>query len=603
MPDGISPERLSRVLNAGFKKMSTMRSARVRFLNQMVGRFYSQAQAGAREELKAAPINLLHTAVTTVVPNLVFNNPEVKIRTDILDYRDYADVLELATNHLIKQIDFRMTLRKCIIDSIFAAGFLKTGLATTDKVISVHGVDIVIGQPFAERVDPDDMILDPNARDWDEQEFIANRFTVNKADAIAQGFDPDLIERADSRFDNPRALREASAISGSNRQPVQLFDKIDLVDVWVPSVQKVYTMAWQPGRLATDFLKVSGHDGRETGPYHMLGYTFVPDNILPVPPASIWYDLHILANRIARKIARQAERQKTVLAYDGEATDDAENIRNAMDGEAVRVNNVDGLKVIDYNAGPREDAYAYMTWLKAQFSEQAGSLDQLAGTQADAPTLGQSEILAANANVRLADLQNMVFDFTGKIADDLKTFLHTDPLIDLPLVRRTKGVDEQVFYTPEMRKGEFLQYATKVVPHSMPRQDPNLKIRRMLEFGTTVIPAAAQAAQMFGPAFKVDKYISRIAKEIGLDEVDEFLDFEDFKEMFMAQFLAQMDQGKAAEFKGGGGGKGFQLPGPGGQIGQPVPGQQGPTNGVSPAAELRSQSQARGADAQSFRGL
>jgi hypothetical protein len=581
--------------------MTTMRSARVRFLNQMVGRFYSQASAGAREELKAAPVNLLHTAVTTVVPNLVFNNPEVKIRTDILEYRQYSDVLELAVNRLIRQNDLKMTLRKCVIDSIFAAGFLKTGLATSDKVISVHGVDINIGQPFAERVDPDDMILDPNGREWDEQELIANRFTVNKIDAFAQGFNPDLIEKADSRFDNPRALREASAISGANKQPIQLYDKVDLVDVWIPREQRIYTMAWQPGRLATEFLNVSDHQGPERGPYHMLGYTFVPDNILPVPPASIWYDLHILANRIARKIARQAERMKTVLAYDGEATDDAENIRDAMDGEAVRVNNINGIKVIDYNSGPSEDAYAYMQWIKAQFSEQAGSLDQLAGTQSDAPTLGQSEILAANANVRLADLQNMVFDFTGNIADDMKFFLHTDPLIDLPLIRREKGIEEQVFYTPEMRKGEFLQYATTVTPHSMPRQDPNLRIRRLLEFSTVVIPAAAQAAQMFGPSFKVDKYISRIAKEIGLDEVDDFIDFEDFKEMFMANFLANMNQGKASDFRSGGGLGGGT--GGGTQIGQPVPGQQGPTGGISPTAEGNSFQQDASAGAQSFGAL
>ena len=583
---------MSRVLDTNFRRMSVMRSSRVRFLNQMVGRFYAKVQAGTNEELKAAPVNLLHTAVTTVVPNLVFNNPQALVSTDVLEYREYGSVLELATNKLIKEMDFRMTLRKCVIDSIFAAGFLKVGLATSDRIISIDGVDVNLGQPFAERVDPDDMILDMGARDWDEQSFIANRFTVNKEDALRQGFDPDIIQRASTRFDNPKGLREASSISGSaTRGNDRLFEKIDLVDIWVPSEQKVFTMAWQPGRGATEFLRVSDHAGTEKGPYHMLGYTFVPDNILPVPPASIWYDLHILANRIARKIARQADRMRRVLLYDGESLDDAAVVRDSMDGETIRVNNVEGVKSVDYG-GTTEDAYVYMDWIKRQFSEQAGALDQLSGQGVDAPTLGQSEILAANASVRLADLQSMVSNFVGNAATDLAFFLHTDPLIELPLIRRTQGRDEQVFYTPEMRQGTFLQYGITIEPFSMARQDPNVKVRRLLEFATAAVPAAAQAAQLLGPAFKVDRYLLTIAKHIGLEDVDDWVDFNDFKDMFMTQFLAKLEEGKAGTFPGPSGGS------PGLQIGQPNPGQQGPSGGVSLGTEKNQNRQLASSESQ-----
>ena len=575
-----TPQKLSRVLDANFNGMSRMRTARVRFLNQMVGRFYAKVQAGFSEELKAAPVNLLHTATTTVVPNLVFNNPQIKMRTDILEYRDYSEVLALGVNRAIREMEFRMTLRKCVMDSIFAAGFLKMGLAASERIITIDGVDVNIGQPFAERVDPDDMILDMNARDWDEQSFIANRFTVSKEDAIRQGIDADLITRSSSRFDNPKGLREASALTGAQSgRDSMLFEKVDMVDMWIPSEQKVFTMVWRPGTTATQFTRIADHAGTEKGPYHMLGYTFVPDNILPVPPASIWFDLHILANRIARKIARQADKMRRVLIYGGEAVNDAEAIRDSMDGEAIRVNDVDGVKSIDYG-GTTEDAYVYMDWIKRQFSEQAGSLDQLSGQSAGAETLGQSEILQANANVRLEDLQNQVSNFVGKAATDIAFFLHTDPLIELPLIRRTQGVDEQVMYTPEMRKGTFLQYMATVVPFSMTRQDPNVKIRRMLEFATTAVPAAAQAAQMLGPAFKIDRYLTDVAKEIGLDEVDNWVDFQDFKAIFMAQFTAGLDQGKAAGFAGGQAG--------GVNLGQPNPSQMGPTGGTSLNVERNS---------------
>jgi hypothetical protein len=82
-----------------------------------------------------------------------------------------------------------------------------------------------------------------------------------------------------------------------------------------------------------EFLRVARTTGRTSGPYHMLGFTPVSDNILPLPPRAIWYDLHTLGNRIARKLARQAERLKRVLAYEGKAAEDDAEIAEADDGE------------------------------------------------------------------------------------------------------------------------------------------------------------------------------------------------------------------------------------------------------------------------------
>jgi len=603
MPERITAPRMSRAMNASHQSSARMRRGRVLFLNEMVGRFYSDVKtASGGETIQASPINLLHTAITTIVPNLVFNNPKLKIRTDILEYREYASVLELATNKLIKKINFRMALRKAVIDSIFAAGFIKTGLATSSQVISIDGMDFNLGEPFAERVDPDDMLLDPNARDWDEQNFIGNRFTVNKVDAIDMGLDADAITRATSRFDTPGRTLEASRLS--RRKKHELFERVDLAEVWVPSEQRVYTMIWQPGQTVQDFVGVRDYAGPEQGPYHMLGYTFVPDNILPVPPASIWYDLHILGNRIARKIARQAERGKRVILYDGDSVEDADAIMNAVDGETLRVNSVEGVKELNYG-GSTEDSYTYMEWIKRQFSEQAGSLDQLAGTRAEAPTLGQSEILQANASVRLSDLQNQVHDFVASVSNDLMFFLHTDPLIELPLVRREKGIEEQVLYTPEMRRGEFLDYAVETEAFSMVRQDPSVRIRRMMEFFSAVIPSLVQAAQLLGPAFRLNEALESAASEMGLEDADAWVDVQLFKDMFMTQFLAQLDQGKAGQFTGQAGSSGITL-GPGaatgGRPGQPVPTQQGPTGGTSLAAETNSERQLSSGETQAARG-
>lgn len=604
----VSEVRMSRVLNAGYGSMKVARSARVMYNNQMAGRFYSEVKKSAGldgESIKASPINLLHNATTTMVPNLVFNTPRIKLRTDILDLREYMGVLELAVNQRIKMMNFRKALRLCIFDSIFMAGFMKTGLALSGEYLDTgNGWDVELDEPYAERVDPDDMILDPVARAWDEQNFIANRYTAIAEDALARGFNKNLIEQGVGRF-KQQSGPETSRITKRGADGY-LFDTVELVEIYVPRERLTYTALWHPGHELSEFLDVREYHGPGTGPYHMLGYQSIPDNIMPVPPASMWFDLHLLGNKLARKIARDAELAKRLTIYDGTAEQDMENIQNAAHGQTLKVQNVDGVRELNYG-GITDESFTSLEWVKQQFSEQAGQLDQLSGQKAAAPTLGQSEILQANSSIRLSDLQNQVHDFVRAIASDLMFYIHTDPAHELHLVRREKGVERQVIFTPEEAKGEILDFGTEVVPFSMARQDPNMRIRRLMEFWSAVIPSIVQAQQILGPSFKGDKALQAAAEEMGIEDADAWLDMEEFNDIFMAQFLAQLEQGNAAQFKTGVSPGGSQSLGPaantGGRPAQPLPSANGPIGGVSPTEELNSSRQDTASLGQAQRGL
>lgn len=599
----VDPEIIGKAVVASFGKFDHFRRARSRFMAQTVTRFYTRSRRGrSREEDRASPLNMMHTAVTTMVPNLVFNEPRSKARTDILAYRDYSESLELATDSVIRRVNLRMTLRKAVYDSIYMAGFVKTGLAQSNEIVPFDGNDIDIGQPYAERIDPDDMIMDPWARDWDAQTFIGNRYRMDLEDLQASGlYDPDELEKLSKQYQQTE-IRRASELSGSeqNIENGEIRDFVDLCDVYLPREQLVVTLPYTKDGKADDFLRVAEYIGPDTGPYHMLGYTPVSDNIMPVAPAMVWYDLHVLGNRIARKLARQAERLKTVLAYQGEAEEDIEQIAEADDGETVRVQDVNMMKEVKYG-GATPDAYTWMDWVKKNFSEQANSLDLLSGNGAQAPTATQSEMLQANTSVRLSDMQAQVYHFTAEIVRDIAYFLHTDPLIQLPLIKRQNGVDTQVTYTPEMRRGQFFDYTFSIEPYSMARPDPNTALRRKLEFATNVIPAAAQAAQMLGPGFVIGAFLKDIAKEVQIESADEWLRQPEIQQWIMlkAQMAAtQGDPGKAGQ------GSPFQpqamqggMP-PGFNPGQPNPGQMGPNGGISPDTEQAQAQQETSGDMQ-----
>lgn len=589
----LTPARLSRTLDSAFAKTKNSRSARVRFLSQFVGRFSKSNSRRGDEASKASPINLIYSAITTLVPNLVFNDPRAKAVTDLLAYRNYAELHGNAITLVSKRNRFKDTLRAVITDSIVMAGYVKTGLAVGSKTIEFEdGFQVHLTEPFLERVSPDDMILDPNARSWNEQAIVGNKYRADVDRLIEEGFgDPDELLKLAEEVGFSSKMDKAEDISKVPQQNDETRRYVELAEIWIPAEQRTVTMPYKAGATFDKFINEVGYSGPSEGYYHQLGLVETPDNLLPVAPAGIWYDLHILGNRIARKIARQAERNKRVLAYEDDAEEDVEAIAEANDGETVRVQSVDKIKELEYG-GVSEKAYEWMNWIKVTFSDQSGAIENT-GTGQGEPTLGQAQMVQANQSVRLGDMQSIVYDFAGKCLTDVGYYLHTDPMIELPLVRRVNGTETQEYYNPDTRVGEWYDYHISIQPFSMARPDPNTAVARKIQFATNVIPAAAQAAGMLGPGFKIGPFLTTIAREVGIEDADEWLNTPEIAQWIqMNMMLSQKtgDPGKAGQFADPmalmAGAMAPMLPGqPGMNPNQPNPSAQGPVGGIMPDTE------------------
>ncbi len=564
----ITPQRLAASVQHGFRKMKHLRSSRMAFLRQYVTRFYSPQvgqDASSGDDRRAAPLNLLFNGVTTMVPNLVYGDPRCKVRTRIIQQRQYANVLELATNHLSREVGLRTTLRKVVTDALFMAGWIKVGLGATPQAVDIGGELADPGQVYADRVDNDDMVIDPTARSVYPPDYlyIGSRFRVPLEWALESGMYPNTaaLRKAASRYDSTGGGEEASSISeagGSRASANELAQYVDLVELYLPGDQRVVTLPWTEDGAAAEYVSEIDYMGPEGGPYHMLGFAYVPDNLMPVPPVAAWYDTHILANRMARKIARQADRSKRIIAFEPTAAEEAGDVMAAEDGDAVRVANIDAIKEIGLG-GTAEENYQYVEWARRYFGEMAMNIDLTSGVSTGEPTLGQAEMLQANVTVRLADMQQIVYHYTAAVMKHIAFFLHTDPLIELPLVQRMQNQDVQVTYTPEMREGDFLDYSFDVQPYSMARQDPNLKARRVMEFAGNVIPALAQATQILGPGFNLQAALQLLGREMGIEELDELINLPALEQHMAMQAL----QKQAMEQSGpAGGGSRPQQPNP-----------------------------------------
>lgn len=608
----VDPKKLSKLVEISFGKFDHMRRARAMMLGNMAGRMYRRMTPGDREDRKAAPLNLLYNAVTTLVPNLTYNNPKAMLSTDLLPYREYADMLELATNHLIRKINLKNTLRKTILDAIFMAGFIKTGIADSNQFVTFDSEDVAVGQPYADRIDPDDMILDPLARDWDEQTFVGHRLRVAGSDLVEMGYyTEDEVAAMPGTYDGNSNVSRDNAegiMADKSAQEVsqEIEHYVDLVELYLPQHKLIVTFPFERKAVTDEFLSVVEYDGPERGPYHMLGFVPVSNNIMPVAPAGIWYDLHILGNRIARKLSRQAERIKRVLAYTAESQEDAEAIAEADDGETVRVQDINQIKEIQYG-GAGNDSFNWIEWIKKNFGEQAGNTDLLSGTSTNAPTATQAEMLQANTSVRLADMQNSVYDFTAEVTGDLVYYLHTDPLIKLPLVKEqtvfdpTTGfpqrIPTQMTFEGGEQQGDWLDYNIKIEPYSMARPDPNQKLQRIMQFVTNAVPAVAQASQILGPGIMPGVLLRRIADIIGLEDADEWLNDQAFQQWLVMRM--QMNTGDPGKAQGSAQLPPMQAAQPAGappqpmNPGQPNPQAMGPKHAPNPHAVQAQQAAGR----------
>jgi hypothetical protein len=213
----------------------------------------------------------------------------------------------------------------------------------------------------------------------------------------------------------------------------------------------------------------------------------VPGNPFPVAPVSMWFDLHRMANRMLSKIMDQADRQKDVLVYNPAQADEAQEIADARDGDSVMSTNPEGVKVISYG-GQESNNEVMLSQLQMWYNYISGNPDAISGNMTPASgssqdTATRAQIMQANAGITIEDAKQLLYQATSEVNRRFAWYLHYDPFINLPMIKRTTGGDEQqVTLTPEQRRGDFDQFTFEVVARSMSPIDPGTRTRAIMEF-------------------------------------------------------------------------------------------------------------------------
>lgn len=562
MPAEVEPRKVQEAVHRGVERLHNFRNARLMFLRNYTGQYYDKTSGRIGTEA----LNLIFNAIRILVPNLVMASPRHVVRSHFLAYQEYAELLTLALDQLSEHLNIDMLYRRVIVDAIFTLGTLKTGLAESDSVYAFDEYDrIDTGEIFTEAVDFDNLIVDPKSKEhlFQDASFVGDKITIPRQKLLESGlYRNDLIERLPSiaaLYGEKRAA-QLSMRRIKEHENYDMQDEVEIAELWFPDAKALVTVPACKDVTFDEYLRVNDYYGPDTGPYTFLALTPpVPGNPLPIPIVGIWNDLHTLANQMAQKIVSQAMRQKDITVYRRAAADDAAELKDAADGESVAVDDPDGVKVLSWG-GQQPSNEAHLASLMGWFNQMAANPQAIGGETLNADSATEANILQTNASVGLTDMKHLVYKMAAGEGRKRAFYLHTDPLIRLPMIRRVptpaqfasgptgpiliqpaRLVSEQVFLTPEARRGDFLHFAFSIEPESMGRPNSAVRLRQALEFAVKILPAAASAAQtmaLLGIPFSVQKFILRMAKDAGITWMDEVFYDEEFQVQMAMRMLA-----------------------------------------------------------------
>jgi hypothetical protein len=617
MPKELSPKDLQRQVAAGFRRFKNFRAARLMFLRNYTGAYYDRVEG----EIGKEALNLIFNAVRTLVPHIVMSFPKHKVETPWLAYKQYAQLLGLALESHDKQINVKDLYRCWIVDAIFTFGVVKTQLVQSDSVYALDETDrIDTGTICSTLVDFDNYVASPNSTQhlFRDATFEGDRICVPRSMLLDSGlYKNDLVERLPSIGSNKgERARELSMQEIDADETYDADDYVEVVELWVPGAKAVVTIPGGEDTLFDDFLRVADYYGPDSGPYTKLALTPpVPGNPLPVPSVGVWNDLHVLANNMAAKIVEQATNQKDIVTYARKAADDAEEMRNAKNGESVAVDDPNDVQVKSFG-GQANSNESHLMQLQGWFNMMSANPQQLSGQGVNANSATAATILQQNAGVGLEDAKDLVYAAAQEEGAKRAWFLHTDPLIQLPLTRRVQQpaqliqglngpqvlqppmmTEEQIVLTPEVRRGDFTDFAFTIQPESMGRVDAKVRYAQAIDFCVKTMPAvmgAAQAAAMMGLPFSPKAMLLRMAQDAGMDWIEEVFYDPEFQQQMM-QMAAMGPQAGAS--------KGQVAPQQGGPMGMAAIAQNGQPSNVgagqpSPDTAMRQDQQAGAASGQ-----
>lgn len=494
-------DRLFDAMKASRQKLQAYREFRLKAVRHMAGKHYSDAASPQH-----IPVPLIAKYVRVTTRSLVPRCPQVTLASDSGENIPAVSAMEEWVNRWLHQTNFGDKARRVVVDSLFCVGAMKVALGSpADTLASNYGAKT--GEPFAEAVDLDDLVIDPRCRDFHLARFVGHRYRVPLEEAKKLAF---FDKKARKELDDAKApggtrLNQEGddrieTLGGWDTFAEEFEDMAELWEIYVPSKRRILTFASSAGGVpaaGTKPLRDQEWVGPDCGPIHFLPMGTLPGNLMPLAPVMENYDLSEAINFLYRKLISQAARQKQVLPVKGGQLDDAKRLQQTSDGEMFPCDNAETMRAVDYG-GPNQVNAAFTAHLSDQFNRQSGNLDLQAGAAPQADTATQEKILAGNSSAGVADMRDAATHFFSGVLESVCWYWWYHPQKVMTGTRTVPGLASPVRRdlkpgpsAPGLaRNGPFEDLNCQVNPYSLQYKTPAERAATLLGLFEKLSPAS-----------------------------------------------------------------------------------------------------------------
>ncbi len=480
---------------------------------------YGGPRYGSESDPAAQPINLIELGLTTYITQLVPLMPKAFINTWQQDLMPTANMLRLSCNQVAKKCDLADELEEAVINANCGLGIMKIGIQRDPSINVLHDM----GQPYCTSVSLDDWIHDTTSRRWGECYYYGQRVRMDMEDILENDEYDNAASKEAYEYSSNEKTNQWTFENGTN--PVSnlshgdgyngesLFRGLDVWELYFPR-QRVYMILPCEGG---DPLVVRRWTGHRDGPYRFLRMGRMPDNLMGVAPGVSWLDQHNWINNIWNKLQDQAERQKTLLTYrDQTGQEEAERVAAAKDSMCAYMADPNRTNIFTI-PGIDQPTFGFALNVMERWSHDAGNIELMGGLGAQSDTLGQDQLLQANASSRMNYLKTKVFRFISQIFESIAYEIWTDPNLHMKVTYDDPFTGSQIpmEFTQADFNGALEDFEFSVEPYSGTFMSPDEKINFLFTINERII----QPALMGGTLQQMAPLVQKISELRNMPEV------------------------------------------------------------------------------------
>lgn len=483
----------------GFNRLRPFRKLRMSLIGMYAGAHYPGFDVADQ------PFPVFHRAMMATLARLAGNDAEVIIDPKVRgDLKAYAKMMSHRGTNILLENNYRQQKGDVLIDALTGGfGIMKTGLAAKDGG-DFEGEYLDEGEIYIRRISPDDFGVGSGATNWDDKEVVFHRYSISdwyllENDLMTED-EIGRLPKATERSEPGSANRGQDFDSGNH--------KVDLIDIWVaPGILSreamIITIPGNPQAGPSLFreeriersriIQQREYVGPDGGPYSMLTFNPVPDNVFGSAPFGYVKVLSHAVNNLGMSIL-DAEMDYKKLGFGGGNHNDSDTIRQSRNGDFVELEDPGTIGTLEIG-GASPHAYSSLQFAKHSFNQEAGNSDLLSGVGGGGKNTTATEIAEVSNSqsvmIDLLDRRGMQFD--NDVVGRAMWHEHSNPMLGGTIPLEAAGIVVPVNLTPEVRgDADYYDFNFTIRVGSMRLVSPEQHTKRVMEFmANIVMPAIA----------------------------------------------------------------------------------------------------------------